>query len=443
MEPRIPAQAQEALQTLQRAGFEAYLVGGCVRDSLLGLIPHDWDITTSALPEETARLFSSLPLVRQGEKHGTILLLFPGLPLEITTFRIDGPYADHRRPEAVRFSRSLREDLARRDFTINAMAWNRELIDPFDGERDLSLRRIRCVGPPRDRLEEDSLRILRALRFASCLSFSLEEATAAAVLECRNLLGNIAAERIADEFLRLLCGRDAPDILRRFRPVFEVFLPELGPLAGLDQHSPYHQYDVWEHTLHALEHTANDPELRLAVLLHDIGKPLCKSVDANGGCHFRGHQEAGAAIAKRVCTRLRLSRQMTEHVTALVRYHDFSVACGEANVRRWLNRLGVPLYRKLLEVNRADTLAHASPAFRRLPILDQAEEDLERIEREGQCWSLDRLAVNGRDLAAYAQGPALGKLLHRLLDAVIDGDCPNDHDALMALAARLVSQPSG
>lgn len=437
---QMPESVRQALDTLHGAGFEAYLVGGCVRDSLLGLSPHDWDVTTSALPEETASLFQAWPLGRQGEKHGTITVCFPGLPLEITTFRVDGPYTDHRHPASVRFSRSLRQDLARRDFTVNALAWNGGLIDFFGGERDLSLRRIRCVGTPQRRFEEDGLRILRALRFAAVLSFTLEEATSAAVLQCRRMLAGIAAERISSEFLKLLCGRDAVRVLREYRPVFEVFLPEIAPMAGLNQRSPYHQYDVWEHTLHALSFAEADPELRLAVLLHDIGKPQCKSIDRTGRGHFRGHQEAGAVLAERICDRLRLSRSMTEHVTALVRCHDVSVVCGEANVRRWLNRLGLPLYRKLLELNRADTLAHAAPAFRRLPILDQAEEELERILRENQCWTLGQLAVNGNDLASLASGPELGRLLGRLLDAVIDGTCPNEKSALLQLAARLSAQ---
>lgn len=437
MQLQMPERVRQALDTLHGAGFEAYLVGGCVRDSLLGIPPHDWDVTTSALPEETASLFAAFPLSRQGEKHGTITVFFPGLPLEITTFRVDGTYSDHRHPDSVHFSRSLRQDLARRDFTVNALAWDGALVDFFGGERDLAQRRIRCVGTPQRRFEEDSLRILRALRFSSVLSFSLEEATGAAVLQCRKMLSGVAAERIASEFMRLLCGKDAVPVLRAYRPVFEVFLPELAPMAGLDQRSPYHQYDVWEHTLHALEQTDADPELRLAVLLHDIGKPPCWSIDRTGRGHFRGHQEAGAVIAERICTRLRLSRQMTEHVTALVRFHDVSVVCGEANVRRWLSRLGPQLYRRLLELNRADTLAHAAPAFRRLPILDQAEQDLEHILREGQCWSLGQLAVNGTDLASLAQGPELGRLLRRLLDEVIDGRCPNERDALLALARRL------
>lgn len=437
MRPNMPEPVKQALDTLHEAGFEAYLVGGCVRDTLLGLSPHDWDVTTSALPEETAELFSAWPLSRQGEKHGTITVLFPGLPLEITTFRVDGQYTDHRHPESVHFSRSLRQDLARRDFTVNALAWDGGLVDFFGGEHDLSLRRIRCVGTPQRRFEEDSLRILRALRFASVLSFSLEEATSAAVLQCRRMLSGIAAERIASEFLRLLCGKDAVRVLREYRPVFEVFLPEIAPMAGLDQRSPYHQYDVWEHTLHALAYAGADPELRLAVLLHDIGKPQCRSIDRTGRGHFRGHQEAGAAVAEQVCRRLRLNRSMTANVTALVRFHDISVVCGEANVRRWLNRLGLPLYRKLLELNRADTLAHAAPAFRRLPILDQAEADLGRILQEGQCWTLGQLAVGGSDLTGLACGPALGNLLRRLLDAVIDGSCPNERGALLELAARL------
>lgn len=437
MELHAPECVNRTLETLRGAGYEAYLVGGCVRDSLLRLPVHDWDVATSALPEEVERLFAPYPLSLAGEKHGTVSVQYPGCPVEITTFRVDGGYADHRRPDSVRFSQSLREDLARRDFTINAMAYDGELIDYFGGQEDLGRRSIRCVGKPRRRFEEDSLRILRALRFASVLSFTLEKRTYDAVMQCRGLLAKVSPERTAQEFLRLLCGRNAVRVLRQYRRVFEVFLPELAPMAGLSQRSPYHRYDVWEHTLHAVGFAPRDPELRLAVLLHDIGKPQCKTIDKSGRGHFHGHQEAGALIAGRVCERLHLSRSATQDITALVRWHDVSCVCGEANVRRWLNRLGPRLYRRLLKLNRADTLAHAPAAFKRLSILDQAERDLERILREKQCWALDRLAVKGDDLLAYAQGPALGELLRRLLDAVIDGTCPNERETLLALAARL------
>ena len=436
---QIPVQVRTVLRALEGAGYSAYVVGGCVRDTLMARDPADWDVATSAQPEQVKAVMGAYRVADTGLRHGTVTAIIDGMPIEITTFREEGEYLDLRHPSSVSFTADLQADLARRDFTVNAMAWSEKtgLVDPFDGAADLTRGILRAVGEPRKRFSEDALRILRALRFASVLSFSLEEATSAAVLQCRRMLSGIAAERIASEFLRLLCGKDAVRVLREYRPVFEVFLPEIAPMAGLDQRSPYHQYDVWEHTLHALAYAGADPELRLAVLLHDIGKPQCRSIDRTGRGHFRGHQETGAAVAEQVCRRLRLSRSMTANVTALVRFHDISVVCGEANVRRWLNRLGLPLYRKLLELNRADTLAHAAPAFRRLPILDQAEADLERILQEGQCWTLGQLAVGGSDLAGLACGPALGNLLRRLLDAVIDGSCPNERGALLELAARL------
>ena len=436
---QLPQETALALKLLHEAGHEAVLVGGCVRHACMGIPPHDWDIATSALPQETARMFSAWPLQRNGEKHGTVTVLFSGGPVEITTFRVDGIYKDHRRPSQVQFSQSLQQDLQRRDFTINAMAWDgASLLDPYGGQEDLRRKRICCVGDPSVRFEEDGLRILRALRFASVLSFSIEEETAQALLSQRNLLHSIAAERISQEFLKLLCGRGAVSVLRDYRPVFEVFLPEIRPTAGLDQRSPYHCYDVWEHTLHALACIPAEPDLRLAALLHDIGKPLCCRIDETGRGHFPGHQELGASVAERVCRRLRLSRQMTAEITTLVRCHDLSVVSGEANVKRWLRRLGsVELYRKLLELNRADTFAHAAPAFRRLPILDEAEQNLAHILNTGQCWSLHQLAVSGKDLRSFAHGPALGRLMNRLLDSVIDGSCPNERDPLLALAARL------
>lgn len=438
----VPPQARQALDALHGAGFEAYLVGGCVRDSLLGTQPHDWDIATSALPGHTAAVFSGLPLCRAGEKHGTVTVCFPGLPVEITTFRLDGQYQDHRRPQSVAFSRSLREDLARRDFTINAMAWDGGLADPFGGRADLAAGLVRCVGDPQKRLEEDSLRILRGLRFAAVLGFRLEKGTAQAMLEKKGLLRSLAAERVGEEFLRLLCGKNAAQVLREYRPVAEEFLPELAPMAGLDQKSPYHCFDVWEHTLHTLENTGPDPVLRLAALLHDVGKPVCFTVDSAGRGHFYGHQAKGAEMAAAIGRRLRLSRETAGQVETLVRYHDVSAVCGKPRVLRWLNRLGLPLYQKLLALNRADTLAHSPAAFRRLAVLDQAEKELEEILRENACFTLAQLAVKGGDLQGMAEGPALGRLLRQLLEAVMDGACPNEREALLALARRLAAEAS-
>ena len=445
MNPIVPSNgAIFVMQRLRQHGFEAFAVGGCVRDSLLGRSPNDWDLTTNALPTQTAACFSDHRIIDTGMKHGTVAILYDGELLEITTYRLDGDYADNRHPVSVTFSRELRDDLSRRDFTVNAMAYHPDhgLVDCFGGQSDLEAKIIRCVGDPKTRFQEDGLRILRAIRFASVLGFSLENETAAAVHDCKHLLKNIAYERIREEFCKLLCGKNAVAILREFADVIGEFIPELRPTFGFDQKSKYHCYDVWEHTLVALEQTQSENLLtRLCILLHDIGKPHCFTEDENGG-HFPRHAEKGVELADGILRRLRFDNATRELALKLIQYHDVPLVADAKHVKRALLRYGEDGLSILLEIQRCDRLAHAEEYTEIPPYHREIPEILEQIKAENACLSLKNLAVKGDDLLAlgYPAGKELGATLQRLLDAVIDGDLPNEKEALLAFIKQLTEQ---
>ena len=431
----LPAQVHSALNRLHTAGYEAYIVGGCVRDLLLGRTPGDYDIATAALPEETEQVFAGEKLIETGLKHGTVTLLLEGLPLEITTFRVDGDYADGRHPDAVRFTPSLREDLARRDFTVNAMAYSPEtgLVDHFGGQEDLRQGLLRCVGEPAKRFAEDALRILRALRFASTLGFRIEEDTRRALLAGKEALTCISAERAREELFKLLCGGGAGQTVLDFPAVLGVVIPELLPMQGFDQRSVYHCHDVLTHCAVALDAVPAEPVLRLAALLHDVGKPATFHLDENGAGHFYGHGEVGAELTDAICRRLRLSTAERSRVVTLVRRHDMPIEATERGVRRALNKLTPEVFFQLLALKRADNLAQA-PAFRnRQAYYDQLEALARNLLAASACFSLGDLAVNGRDLLALGlrPGPAVGAALEQLLAAVMDGIVPNEKAALL------------
>ena len=330
-----PPWAREALERLEQAGFEAWFVGGCVRDSLLGLAPGDWDVATSALPEETAACFAGLPQVDAGKKHGTVAVVLSGQLVEITTYRVDGAYSDSRHPDGVAFSPRLEDDLSRRDFTVNAMAWHprRGLVDPFGGREDLSRRMLRCVGDPRRRFGEDALRVLRCLRFASQLGFSIQRETDRALWEFEGPLLTLSAERVREELTKLLCGENAPQVLREYSGVFFPLLPELEPMCGCTQETPYHCYTVWEHTLHVVEKAPRTPTLRWAALLHDSGKPPAKFFEA-GVAHFYGHAKLSAQRAESLLARLRFSTRDRERVVSLVAAHSQALPFSEKRLKK-------------------------------------------------------------------------------------------------------------
>lgn len=434
----IPREVQDVLTKLSAAGCEGYLVGGCVRDMLLGKVPHDWDITTSALPQETMALFSHFA-IPTGLQHGTVTVRSGAISCEVTTYRADGDYSDHRRPDGVTFTRSLREDLARRDFTVNAMAMDAQgtVYDYFGGQEDLQKGILRCVGAPRQRFSEDALRILRALRFSATLGFPIEEETRAALVALKDDLSYVAAERIREELTKLLQGQDAERVLNDFPQVVGVVIPEMLPAVGFDQRNRHHYLDVWQHTVRAVAVAQNDPIIRWTMLLHDLGKPSVFTVDEEGVGHFYGHAHVSEDIARAVCQRLRFDNRSAQRIVTLVAYHDRPVALTEKAMTRLLRQIGVENAYALCNVKRADNLAQHHDYHGRQAVLDEAEALIGRIVESDKCFSLRQLAVDGNDMLALGlRGREIGQALELLLSAVMDGDLPNEKEALMDEAKR-------
>lgn len=553
------ALAKPILQRLECAGFEAYLVGGCVREALRAqregslcadADPRaacaaseltDIDVTTNALPEEICGVFSDLTVIDTGIRHGTVTVLVPvpgeeRIPIEITTYRVDGNYSDGRHPDQVRFVTSLTEDLRRRDFTVNAMAMDLRgtLQDPFDGQADLAAGIIRAVGDPQTRFQEDGLRILRALRFAAVLTraekrsqgartepeelasqsrtdraepaaevsqiraecaesaadrnlhrgFCIEPVTEAALFQCAHLLKGISAERIFAELKKLLCGPAAGDAVRRYADVLAVVIPQLASMKGFDQHNPYHNYDVLEHCIRAMENIRAVPRaaltvaapaqptpaantappaaapaqptpaaaapayLKLAALLHDVGKPETFTRDAEGIGHFYGHPQAGAQIVRQVLRRLKADRWTIDRITTLVHYHDLVFQEDDRLLKRWINRYTPQVLLEILEIKRADNIATGNASGELLDKFDRIEVRIRRIleqhDRGEASFCIRDLAVNGRNLieAGIPEGPRIGQMLQRLLEAVIDDELPNEREALLERAREMKSEPA-
>ncbi len=441
----MPKNVDTAINLLQSAGFEAYAVGGCVRDSLLGKTPNDWDITTSAKPEDMKSVFAEFHCIDTGIKHGTVTVVIDGEPLEITTFRLDGEYEDNRHPKSVTFTSNLGADLGRRDFTVNAMAYSKKTgtVDLFGGQNDLKNKIIRCVGDPDRRFNEDALRILRALRFASALDFEIEEKTAQSLLKNRALLGNISEERIAKELLKLVCGKGAKRILTDFAPVLFEILPELQPMYKNSHDNPHHCYDIYEHTLIAVESIDPELTLRFAMLLHDCGKPAVKKFDENGVAHFYGHQRISAEISAQILARLKVSNKFRDEILFLVSNHDrWELYENTEKMPRYLSKFGLDGVLNLLKVMRADVLAQ-SPEYRyRLDQIADAEETAKNLAAQKPCLSLSELQINGRTLMdiGIPQGRKLGAVLAQLLDEVIDGVTKNTQEALTTRAREIYSE---
>ena len=445
----LPREVSDLIDRLEQAGYSAYAVGGCVRDSLLSLRPHDWDLCTSARPEEMQAVFRGERLAETGLKHGTLTVVIDHHPYEITTFRTDGTYTDHRHPDSVTFVEDVSGDLARRDFTVNAMAYSPRtgLVDLFGGRRDLENRVIRCVGTPADRFREDALRILRALRFASAYDFALEAETDKALRLLAPTLKTVAAERIQAELLKLLCGPGAGRILRAYPDVLTVIIPEIGPMVGYDQRNHHHHFDLWEHTVQAVENMPAEPDLRLTMLLHDTGKPAVCTVDDRGEAHYRGHQAASAVIAERVTDELRCDRKTRDRVIRLVRYHDIPLRTDSGAVNldrsfllRRLNRFGEEDFRALILIHRADRIATGhSPREREDRRMAERIAALDALLAEKPCFTLKDLAVNGNDLQALGlKGPAVGDALKQLLEAVMDGRIPNEKAQLNDFVTKFI-----
>lgn len=443
----LPQGIATVLDILEKAGHEGWLVGGCVRDAVMGVVPHDYDITSSSVPDEILSIFEGYRVVETGLKHGTVTVLIEGEAVEITTFRMDGDYLDNRHPSEVRFTRNIEEDLGRRDFTVNAMAYHprKGLLDLFGGCDDIRCGVIRCVGDAGQRFREDGLRIMRALRFASRLGFELERETDRAVRELSGLLGGISAERLYSELCGILMGRNAGEIILRYAQVIAVFIPELKEIAGFAQNSKYHCWDVLEHTCRAIDGAPLDRTVRLALLLHDLGKPKACFRGNDGYDHYAGHEEISADMADEILVRLRADGLTRRTVVKLISMHDCTVIPDERHAKRLLRKLSYDEARLLMDLKIGDRSAHA-PEFSDNSDILCMRQLIDELEERGECLSLSALAIGGRELIALGMKPgkAIGDVLDRLLETVVNGEVENEREALTELARRIIQNtPDG
>ena len=434
----LPESIQNCIDLLENAGFAAYAVGGCVRDACLGLTPHDYDLCTSALPEQTEEVFRDYRLVLAGEKHGTVTVLTEGGPVEITTFRTEGGYRDNRHPDWVKFVPDIEGDLSRRDFTVNAMAYSpkRGFSDPFGGREDLKNHILRAVGDPEARFAEDSLRILRGVRFAARFGLTPVEKTMAAMLSQAHLMENLARERVFEELCKLLLAAKAADITR-FAPILAAVIPELAPMIGFDQHSPHHAYDLITHTAHVLEGVPTTLPLRWAALLHDTGKVTTFTLDATGRGHFYGHARDSAAIADKILRRLKAPTALREEAVALIGRHMTRLQPDRKLLRRQVSKYGFPSVEALLALQQADMGSKGTGEDDGSTVFAAVQQLLADLKAEDACLSLKDLAVNGTDLITLGfQGKEIGACLSALLEQVIEERLPNERSALLAWAAE-------
>lgn len=434
----MPKDVEKIIEHLNSAGYEAYVVGGCVRDSIMEKTPHDWDICTSATPEVVKSLFSHT--TDYGMKHGTITAFADKEGYEITTFRAETDYSDHRHPDTVEFVADLKSDLSRRDFTINALAYNNEsqLIDMFNGLDDIRNQMIRCVGNADERFKEDALRILRALRFAATLGFDIEDKTSEAIHYNVHLLKYIAKERKRDELMKLLGGNYTTKILLEYSDVIAEVIPEIQLCVGFNQNNRYHCYDVYEHMVHAVENGITPIE-KFALLIHDIGKPHCYTEDKNGG-HFYGHPAISEEIAKDVVNHLKFDNDSKKAVLELVKYHDIEIPVTKKSVLKLLNRLGEERALQLMDIKLADILAHApgtqDALIEKWKIFNRL---LREVLVEGNCFSRKNLAVNGNDIKALgvSEGPEIGRIIQTLMGEVMSEQLANEKEVLLNRANEL------
>lgn len=436
----MPEEVKTILKTLNMAGFDAFAVGGCIRDCLLEKKPYDWDITTSAKPSEVKEALKKYQCFDSGLSHGTITVLIENKAFEITTFRFDGDYEDFRHPKDVLFSKNIEDDLCRRDFTINAMCCdiNGNFIDLFSGIEDLKKHIIRCVGNAEKRFDEDALRILRALRFSSVLKFPLEQNTRNAVLLKKENLKYISKERIRTEFIKLINGENAAEIIKEYHSVLEIFIPELKELVGCPQNTKYHKFDVFEHTLAAFNAVKNYnsgeyyTEIRLSMLFHDFGKPQARTTDKNGTDHFKGHAEISAELTNKILKRLKFSKKETEQITLNVKLHDTKAPKNKIEAKKLLSKYGDEEYKKIIIMKRTDNDGKAFPHTidEKLKLMENLYKE---IKNNNECYSIKSLDIDGTDIINYGLGKdkIIGKELAFLLEAVIEEKCKNNKSELL------------
>lgn len=439
----LPQTVQYCIDALEAAGYEAYAVGGCVRDSLLGLTPADYDLCTDAKPEETAQVFQRHQLLHHGQKHGTVGVVLEGQVYEITTFRVEGGYEDARHPNWVKFVPHVEEDLARRDFTINAMAYNPKTgyIDPFGGQKDLENKVLRTVGDPESRFREDALRILRGARFSARFRLAPEPATKAAMERLAPLMENLARERVFEELCKLILSANADD-LQTFVPLLTQVIPELAPTVGFQQHSPHHAFDVFTHTAYVVEAVPRELPLRWAALLHDVGKPACFTQDENGQGHFKGHAKVSEEMADAILLRLKAPTALRQQVTELIGLHMTKLEPDKKLLRRRLGKLGQARLEQLLQLQAADMGSKGTGKPQEMAQFAQIRELIQELLAEDACFSIKDLAVNGWDLqqAGFAPGPDIGKCLNWLLGQVQDEVLSNRRDILLRTAKELLEE---
>lgn len=437
----LPDKVKFIIDKLMANGFDAYAVGGCVRDSVLGRIPDDWDITTSAKPSDVKSVFKRT--IDTGIEHGTVTVMLDKEGFEVTTYRIDGEYEDSRHPRSVEFTSNLCEDLRRRDFTVNAMAYNdvAGIVDKFNGMGDLENKIIRCVGEPSERFEEDALRILRAVRFSAQLDFDIDEQTFKAMEKLSPALANISAERIQTELIKLITSDNPLKLRAAYEAgITHVVMPEFDKMMNCEQNNPHHIYSVGEHTLNAVNYISNDKVLRLTMLFHDIGKPDVKSSDYKNIDHFYNHAELSMEYANKIMRRLRFDNDTRNKVCLLVKFHDLQIETNKRAVRRAVNKVGEENFPALLAVKRADVMAQSS--YRReekLIKIQKAQELFEEIVNDRECTSLKMLAVNGKDLidSGIKPGKQIGEILKLLLNEVIENPTLNNREYLIEKSLKL------
>ena len=441
IEKAIPEPAMRLLNILEQAGYESYVVGGCVRDVLVGIVPHDWDITTAATPEQVKACLKAagIDCIETGIAHGTVSAIFDKSPYEITTFRAESTYSDGRHPDGVTFIKDVGADLQRRDFTMNAIAYSpkRGLVDIAGGQKDLSDNLLRSVGVAHERFSEDALRILRALRFAATYGFEIESSMQKALHADKDLLKQVAAERIQTEMRRLICGKYMVDILLDYADIFAVCMPEISPCIGFDQQNSHHIYNVWEHMVRSAGFAPKDVVLRYAMLFHDIGKPACFFLGEDGQGHFYDHREVGADIFEKMARDMRMPQKEAKHIELLIRYHDANLPTTKKGLRRWILQFGQETVREILTVHRCDISAlNPKEVPEALANMDKYQAFFEEVLSSMNVFGMKDLAINGHDLtkAGIEPGPELGVRLEACLQAVCDGEPENNHDELLEFA---------
>ena len=433
-------ESKTAIEILKSKGFEAFLIGGSVRDFVMGLPIGDIDITTNATPEEVKQVFADFRVIETGIKHGTVTVLINNEPLEITTYRSEGTYSDNRHPDSVTFSKSLADDVVRRDFTMNGIAYDFDngFCDLVGGLQDIKNHTIRCIGNAETRFNEDALRILRAMRFSAVLGFEIESETKNAIHKYKDLLKNISAERIREEFTKLICGKNAYNVLQDFSDVVTVFIPEIRDCVNFEQKNRHHCFDVYTHTLKAVEKSQAKPIIRLALFFHDIGKPSVAHFDEKGEQHFYSHPKRSAEITEKIMTRLRFDNDTKNNVVTLVRMHDSPILVNDMTkpdrkrIKKIMSQIGADLMFDLIEIKYCDNSAQNPEYFRGEDFYKQTREIVNEIINEKECFSIKHLAVDGNDLIALGfRGKKIGETLEKCLTAVIDGKVENEKSELI------------